>query len=209
MFSWQSIQARSGKDRACMLTGQSVDIILDALSYASDIWRWKPADANQADAIEAAVSQAINEVMTSAMLGQVVYTIAATLPDHLLPCDGSQYNRVDYPALYAVLHSQFIIDADTFVTPDLIDRVVVGAGNLYAVNSVGGAATVSLTANQNGPHSHTYTPPTLNIDLEAAGVPDIFAAGVGLPTQTGSSGTGEAHENMPPYRGLIPCLVAM
>lgn len=42
-------------------------------------------------------------------------------------------------------------------TPNLIDRFVVMATGTYAVGATGGAATVSLTANQNGTHTHAVT----------------------------------------------------
>ena len=41
-----------------------------------------------------------------------------------------------------------------FTTPNLIDKFVVMATGTYAVGATGGAATVSLTANQNGTHTH-------------------------------------------------------
>jgi microcystin-dependent protein len=42
-------------------------------------------------------------------------------------------------------------------TPNLIDKFVVMATGTYAVGDTGGAATVSLTAAQNGQHTHTVT----------------------------------------------------
>lgn len=53
------------------------------------------------------------------MIGSVVLYATATAPSGTLPCDGTTYNRVDYPALYAVLASVFIIDANTFKTPNI------------------------------------------------------------------------------------------
>ena len=44
-----------------------------------------------------------------------------------------------------------------FTTPNLIDRFVVMATGTYAVGATGGAATVQLTANQNGTHTHAIT----------------------------------------------------
>ena len=40
-------------------------------------------------------------------------------------------------------------------TPDLRDRFVVGAGNSYAVNATGGAASVTLTIAEMPAHTHT------------------------------------------------------
>lgn len=47
----------------------------------------------------------------------------------------------------------------TLISPNLYDKFIIGAGGTYSVNATGGLATVSLTAAQNGTHSHTYTDP--------------------------------------------------
>ena len=53
------------------------------------------------------------------LLGSIQAVATATNPDNTIPCDGSTYLRVDYPSLYAVMHTDFIIDADHFKTPTL------------------------------------------------------------------------------------------
>jgi len=141
-------------------------------------------------------------------LGMIIPFATDDLPAHVLPCDGAEHDRVDYPALYSVLDSSLIVDADTFRTPDLRDKYVLGAGGPVSPFDAVGVHSVELTAAQNGPHSHTYVPPILNVDLEAPGVPDIFAAGVGAPTQTGGSGSGDAHENRPASVGITYGVVA-
>lgn len=44
---------------------------------------------------------------------------AGILPSGVLPCDGASHLRADYPQLYTMLSSTFIIDADNFITPEL------------------------------------------------------------------------------------------
>ena len=141
-------------------------------------------------------------------LGMIMPFATDSLPAWVLPCDGSQYDRVDYPALYAVLDSNLIIDADTFETPDLAEKYIAGAGGgLSALDTVG-SNTVGLTVAEMPAHTHTYTPPVANVDLESPGAPDIFAAGVGLPVQTGSTGSGDNHENRPETLALKYGMVA-
>lgn len=88
-------------------------------------------------------------------------------------------------------------------TPDLRDRFIVGAGSNYTVGSTGGANSVSLTANQNGPHTHTMklgggsSGPRQNISIDAGNDSHSYGAEV-----TGSSGSGAAHENRPPYYAM-------
>lgn len=145
-------------------------------------------------------------------IGWIVPYITASAPDGTLPCDGSTHLRADWPTLYSLLDSAFIVDADTFRTPDLRGRTVIGTGQgagltNRALNASGGAETHTLSEPEMPIHSHTYTPPAPNIDLESPGAPDLIAAGLGLPTQTGTAGGGNAHNNMPPFLALNYCLV--
>lgn len=96
-------------------------------------------------------------------------------------------------------------------TPDLRDRFIVGAGNSYSLKATGGANTVSLTANQNGPHSHSGTASSSQQVLVPGGTllgsrgdNNIEArwGTVDITLTTGSSGKGAAHENRPPYYAL-------
>ena len=141
-------------------------------------------------------------------LGMIIPFGTSDLPAFVLPCDGSQFDRVDYPALYAVLDAALIVDADTFSTPDMSESYLIGSGGGIDPFDAVGANAVELEAENNGPHAHTYVPPVANIDLEAPGVPDILAAGVGLSVQTGSSGSGTAHENRPASIGVRYGMVA-
>jgi hypothetical protein len=95
----------------------------------------------------------------------------------------------------------------------LTNRFLVGAGDLYTINSTGGEATVTLTSNQIAPHTHGQT--TIysgSIRPMADIVSDTSSSGGNkFPNNTGgytsatailttqSSGGGQAHNNMPPY----------
>lgn len=101
-------------------------------------------------------------------------------------------------------------------TPDLRDRFIVGAGNSYSLKATGGANTVSLTADQNGAHSHSGTASSSQQtvvpgdDFGFNRLGDAALAGgntakwgtVNITLTTGSSGKGAAHENRPPYYAL-------
>jgi microcystin-dependent protein len=91
------------------------------------------------------------------MIGAIVAVTTAAAPDGTLLCDGSVHSRTDYPHLYAALPSALIVDANTFRTPDLRDRFIVGAGE-RALHDTGGAASVTLTVEQLPEHSHTTEP---------------------------------------------------
>jgi microcystin-dependent protein len=76
--------------------------------------------------------------------------------------------------------SGWLLCNGTSGTPDLRNRFVVGAGDTYAVDATGGAATVTLDATQIPAHSHT-----------ADG--NLTAASAGAHTHTGSTNTTGAH----------------
>lgn len=98
------------------------------------------------------------------MIGEVKAVALATLPGHLLECDGATYNRVDYPDLYALLDPALIVDANQFTVPDLRGIAVIGAGLYnpgavtYAVNDLVGARRHTLETAEMPAHSHTSDP---------------------------------------------------
>jgi len=157
----------------------------------------------QLDDIDSKVSQLVYELMTPAMtqqLGTIIPHVLADFPVWLLPCDGAEYLRADYPDLYAVLDSEFVVDADHFVTPDLSERFLRGE-NVDDIGGVGGLALVTLETSQIPSHDHSYSLPTTGTVVNGELVPDIFVAhnpAVG-GNSTGNAGGGGAHENQPPY----------
>ena len=147
-----------------------------------------------------------------------------TVPTHCLECDGSVYNRVDYPSLYAVLDTAFIIDADTFRVPDMRGNVPIGSdagsGSSYPVGSIGGEVGHVLTSSELASHNHIdaghshleqgTVPFPFTI---GAGAPAIAAVGVPAVTSPGSAnilatGGDQAHNNLQPYVALRYAIVA-
>ena len=150
---------------------------------------------------------------TNMIIGLIVPYVRSSLPSNVLPCDGSTYQRVDYPSLYAVLPAFLIVDSDTFQTPDLNGRFIVGAGNVGSITvnmgDVGGEAEHTLTVPEMPSHTHTQTNIIFNVDVEPPlGVPDPSGAGLAPPTQTGSTGGDQPHNNLPPYYGLLYGIIA-
>lgn len=141
----------------------------------------------------------LDNFYSNPMVGSIQAFLGA-VPAYYLELDGATYDQADYPELANVIDTSFRNDqAGTFTLPDLQGRVIqhIDAGEV--VGDIGGLAQVTLTTQEIPSHSHTYTPPVANIDLEAPGAPDILAAGLGTPTETGVTGGGEPHENKPPY----------
>lgn len=143
------------------------------------------------------------------MIGAIVAILNDSTPDHMLLCDGSNFDKLDYPELYDVLPAGLIVDGDTGKTPDLRDVFVLGAGTTYSPLDTGGAETHTLSEGEMPAHRHWYDKETYNVDVEAVGLPDPFGVGLpAIPTLTTSAGGGNAHENMPPYYALKYAVVA-
>lgn len=189
-------------------------LILAAYDYLASMWSWEGTDAIEPgkptkaewDEIEALVAALTWEVSTSVLTGTIFPYVTAYPPNGALVCDGASYNKVDYPELYAVLDSLYILDVDTFKVPDLRGRTVIGVGNgagltVRALDDKGGEEVHTLTEGEMPSHNHSYTRteiPTLVVVPGEGTVPaiDLF------PDTTGNTGGGGAHENMPPYIAL-------
>lgn len=136
------------------------------------------------------------------MIGQVAWFAVDSLPDYVLECDGSTYDRVDYPLLYDALSSAFIVDVDTFQTPDIEDRFILSGGTM---GDTGGESDHTLSIDEIPSHSHSIPYESC---FPYGTTPEVCVVGGALTQQTGSTGGGNSHNNMPPYIRLIAGIVA-
>lgn len=140
------------------------------------------------------------------MIGMIFPYVTASPPDNVLPCDGSSYLREDYPELYAVLASIFIVDSDNFIVPDLRGRTVIGSGEgsgltTRDIGDVGGEETHQLSEGELASHSHTIQYTITTLVLEPGEVTALTPIPV-LTAFTGDTGGDSPHENMPPFYAL-------
>lgn len=182
------------------LNNYSVAILLSALTFVRLHSNWQGAGYTLTDAeidkVDAWIAQIEVELMTST-IGMIIPFANSVTPTGMLLCDGTQYLRTDYPALYDVLDTAFIDDADHFTVPDLTDRFIYGDGT-FNPGDTGGSSTVALSTNELPPHAHSYLAPNTTLSVGGAGAPTPANIGT-VPSVTGSQGSGAAHENMPPY----------
>lgn len=152
------------------------------------------------DDLQALIAEVNAALMINCMLGTIIPFATDTIPDNMLLCDGSSHLRVDYPQLYAALHSTFITDANNFTVPNLSERFIRGRTVEAATGNTGGADSHALTVAQMPVHYHNYGRPTFNIDVESVGVPDPTGLGLPLiPTPTTNTGNGASHPTIPKY----------
>jgi len=212
-LDWADIQAVAITERRITaLTDLSAVLFLAAISDYKSRKSWlndgDDVSDSQWDDIEKAISQAEHEAITS-MIGMIIPHVLSVFDALVLPCDGSVHNRVDYPLLYEALAPEFIIDADTFKTPNLEGRFPLGESLDFELGSEGGEAEHTLTVDEIPSHSHVYEQYTFGVDIESVGVPDPTGVGQpALPQSTDNTGGDEPHNNMPPYSVIRFVIVA-
>jgi microcystin-dependent protein len=132
-------------------------------------------------------------------IGAVMAFAINALPPGWSELNGQTLDGELYPELFALVPSEWINFFDDIVLPDLTGKFVAGAGSFYPIGYSDGEEEVTLDLSQIPSHAHTYTPPSINPDVEGPGVPDIGATVIGPSAVTGTAGSGLPHNNMPPY----------
>jgi len=154
--------------------------------------------------------------------------LIATVPEGWALCDGNFYNPSDFTdgGSSATNSGPY-----TLQTPDLRDRFIVATGGSYTLGNTGGEDLHALTVGEMPSHTHDSGSLATSIDGAhshnwsltsgaGAGSADRLAAVDGsngthtvttttngahshtISGSTGSSGSGTAHENRPPYYAL-------
>jgi microcystin-dependent protein len=182
--------------------------LVGALLQLGYITSWDVVGTMTGEEASRIFKEVLNSMTEFSLLGTIVPVYVEVLHSSMLLCDGSVYNKVDFPQLWEVLPSASK-DATTLTVPDLRNKFLLGASMDYLRGSVGGLAEVILTEAEMPTHHHTYSLPTFNVDVESVGIPDPTGVGQpALPTSTSSAGGGQAHENMPPYHAVQFAIVA-
>lgn len=187
-----------------------VNGVLDELCYAS---AFEQIDGISAEDTAEAFSTMWSEYIETdwTMIGAIIPYVTADAPQNTLPCDGATHARTDFPALYAALDDAFLLDADTFRTPDLRGRTIIGTGTGSGLSARGmgdsdGSERITLGIDEVPNHSHS----------DGVAVPTAIPVGPGLPAPsaipglsvTGSTGGGSSHDNMMPFLALGYAIIA-
>lgn len=191
--------------------------LLSAAAYTN---QWEEfGAASKRDAVDAVQNILTSYYEGSGMIGAIMPYASFFLPDLMLLCDGSTYNRSDYPLLYAKIHTSLQIDADTFRVPDLRGAFILASGTdgvrpTHAPLDEGGQSEVTLTTDQMPAHDHTTQPHAHDLGqnhiysgIVVPGSVDYAMGYSVIPAEStldatvtvDSSGGGEAHDNMPPF----------
>jgi len=166
----------------------------------------------------------LNKMNTPA--GVVSSYAGAVVPAGWLLCNGAAVSRTTYAGLFAAIGTTWGSGdgSTTFNLPNLVEKFEVGAGGAYALAANGGAAYVALTTAQMPSHNHpasasavgnhTHGISKTDGDVPATGIfPSVGdvrkateqsdpAGAHGHTITVNAAGSGDAHENRPPYVAL-------
>jgi len=224
-LDWLDIQAQSLPERNIIaLTHVGAILILACNTFYRQRYYWQAGGDDvtdvQWDEIGHTIGRMEHELM-SGLIGAILPHVMASLTGlTMLPCEGSTYNRVDYPLLYAAIDAEFIIDVDTFRVPDLRDKFPLAAGDNFPIGTTGGEEEHTLTVGELASHTHTSSP---HAHSEIPAVPSLADFGTGAPVPSATVGAGltsfetvsidaagdsEPHNNMPPFVAIRWAIVA-
>lgn len=188
-------------------------VYIGLLMGAIDDWlkmpsNWSPSDYesayNRMEQLKDWLARVVD--MSSTVVGSIAFFAFNNLPDGWMLCEGQSLLREEYPALLNAIGLTFgFVDNDHFNIPNLRRKFPIGTWPTFLdLGDTGGEMDVSLTAAQNGQHSHS-------VRRSGGGAGSQPAAGTGSVASsivTESSGSGEPHNNMPPYLALNAAIFA-
>ncbi len=168
------------------------------------------------------------------IIGEIKMFCGNYAPVDWMFCHGQELPVNQYQALYSIIGTTYGGSSTTFKLPDLRGRFPLGAGAGPGLTprvlggNVGGAETVTLSANQIPAHTHTATVTVnagtdanlsnvatgkvLSSEVKGGGVPPLMYTDAANATQlradaatatvAPNAGGGQAHNNMPPFLNI-------
>lgn len=223
MLKWDDFSSESGVPSIpLLLSERSQSLLLAAIYYIQSRWHWGYPEASEWDEIDHAISQAIFELTSRQMPDFTPVGTIAIFPDidppaKWLRCNQDTYPTADYPDLFALLGYKYGGSGASFRLPDLREKFVLGYRNdivsgSAVLDEVGGEASHVLTTAEMPSHSHVQQHRTSGSGavITSAG----FSSNVATPviattTSTQPAGSGNPHNNMPPYHSLVYMIKAL
>ena len=154
--------------------------------------------------------------MSNYVLAEIkIFASRSEIPAGFLECAGQNLLRADYPDLFAAIGTMYgSTSGDQFNLPDLRRSFPAGAafppvpGGDMNLGDTGGEEEHTLLTAEMPVHDHNLRPDgngTSLINIAASGG-YTYASGslaAGPVTSTGEAGSGDAHENRPPFLALV------
>ena len=167
---------------------------------------------------------------TKTEVNSAIASQASTFRGMIMPFSGSFNNGYPVDGATGTVRSDWHICDGTNDTPDLRGRFILGSSDTYKDKTTGGEASVSLDGNNIPAHAHTFSGTTSNNGSHTHGLPlydddkmvgnqassyhsnggatgtaYVWNSGNHTHTFSGTTssyGSGQPHNNMPPYYAL-------
>jgi microcystin-dependent protein len=177
----------------------------EAITALVDPGEWYE-DGSTVEDVVAAAWEIVNSWYGGHMIGQISAFVGSA-PPGWLAFDGSSHPTADYPELSAVVPASWVAGGN-FTLPDLQGVFLAGVGSAGVPGAMGGLASVALALAEMPAHTHTYTMPIMSADTVGVGAPLPVADQIAPGSPTGSAGSGQAHENRPPFIEFVYAVYA-
>lgn len=160
-YSQMFTLAANTSQKTVKLSGFSLAVLLSLLPDLFSKESWHNYTEPQWDTIDALLSECEYQLMTPIDVG-TIFPYLGTLPINCLDCDGSELDGADYPELFAIIQSEWIMPDDNsrFKIPDMRGRFIRGANASWQPASYGGNDQTTLVIDNLPPHNHTSPPHT-------------------------------------------------
>jgi len=191
-YSYSAINALASGDTGhfVYLDAWSCSLLDSMLSQERPLYLWandqNPLTESEIDDLDNKLSTAQGQLMQP-LVGLIMPICTLTAPEGTLICDGSTYERDDYPNLYDALDPVYRLSGTQFVVPDLRERFILGSGASHADNTTGGSFEHVQTSGELAAHTHTDVP---HAHTEITSVPTAIAIGPGVPAPSAIPGAG-------------------
>lgn len=207
--------------------------VMGALLELTYLWNWEEISGESVDTPEEAVEKMVTMLDSMgackmAVIGSIIPYLTEDPPAGTLPCSGFLYLGANYPELYAVLHSTYLVPPSSFRLPDLRGRSLIGEGtgaglSARSMGASGGEEQVGLDIASIPEHAHDAVlnaynllgnnQQPINAVLAAwTGAYQYYTGAPSVEMQAGAveiddtGGDGD-HENMHPFSVVGYCCV--
>lgn len=188
-------------NRTARLSADSLAVLFSVLDAANRLYDWQGVGENllpsEIDEIDRLLSVARYELMIG-NAGEVFMWAGVNAPSNSLLADGSSHNSADYPELFTAIGYRYGGSSGSFVLPDLRSKFVYGSPTLADNGNFGGEETHTLTEYEMPAHSHSIPYQQSLITQEGVGVGRQLEIPL-ITENTGITGGGQPHNNLPPY----------
>ncbi|MEO8391769.1 MAG: tail fiber protein [Chloroflexota bacterium] len=177
---------------------------------------WATSELVTAALLNTELRDNLNALVTLVPTSTIVPYAGSSLPTNPAPlswllCDGSAVSRTTYAALFAAIGTTYGVGdgSTTFNVPDLRGRFPLGKDNMGGTSANRVVATQADNLGQGaGEENHTLTAAEMPVHTHSYRKINFTGTTLGTggtgssaddAAQTGSAGSGSAHNTMPPY----------